>query len=153
MGHFATGVAVVTTRTESEVGGLTANSFCSVSLEPALVLVCVDKNARSHDMIRRSGIFAVNILDGGQSDLSDRFAGRTVPDLERFDNVAYHCGVTGAPLIDGCLAYLDCRLAAEHDAGDHTVFVGDVADVGLRGDHLEVPPLLYYRGKYQRLED
>lgn len=152
MGHFATGVTIVTTSHNGQLAGLTANSFSSVSLDPVLVLVCVDKKARSHDMLLASGAFAVNILDTSQVDLSDRFAGRTVPDPEKFDGVAFHRGTTGAPLIDGSLAYLDCRVAAHHDAGDHTIVVGEVVDCGVSPGHADSNPLLFFRGKYKSFE-
>ena len=146
LGHFATGVTVVTTvRGGGLPCGLTANAFCSVSLEPRLVLVCVDKRADSHDCIRGAGVFAVNMLSEGKGEaLARRFAGCETE--EKFVGVAFHAEHTGAPVLDEALAWLDCRLTQEVDGGDHTVFMGEV----VAADTTEGTPLLYYRGGYGR---
>lgn len=146
MGHFATGVTVVTTRTSAGGPcGLTANAFTSVSIDPLLVLVCVAREANSHDCIVESGAFAINVLaqEGGES-LARRFASW---DLEaKFDGVAYREERTGSPVFPDALAWLDCRVHQEVPAGDHTLFLGEV----LAADAREGTPLLYYRGGYGR---
>jgi flavin reductase (DIM6/NTAB) family NADH-FMN oxidoreductase RutF len=146
LGHFATGVAIATTRmTNGDACGLTINAFCSVSLEPPLVLICVDRDADSHDCIRASGFYAVNVLEEGRGEsLSRRFADWNV--AEKLRGVAFREEVTGAAILEDALAWVDCRVTAEHPGGDHTIFVGEV----LKGDAREGTPLLYYRGGYGR---
>lgn len=146
LGHFPSGVTVVTTNTGSgSPCGLTANAFCSVSLEPPLVLVCVEHGADSHDCIQRSGVFAVNVLEEEHGEtLSRRFAAWDVE--EKFTGVAYRRERTGAPILSAALAWLDCAVRQEVSAGDHTIFIGEV----LEADAHEGRPLLYYRGGYGR---
>lgn len=146
MGHFASGVTVVTTVTsEGRPCGLTANSFCSVSLDPTLVLVCIERESDSHDCIRGAGLFAVSILEQDQGEtLSRRFSALDVDD--KFAGVAYRSETTGAPVLEAAIAWLDCRVTMEAPAGDHTIFVGEV----LAADAREGTPLVYYRGGYGR---
>jgi flavin reductase (DIM6/NTAB) family NADH-FMN oxidoreductase RutF len=145
MGHFATGVTVITTRdVDGKPYGLTANAVCSVSLDPPLLLVCVDKGADSHPAFVRSGLFAINILGYGHEDLSRRFA---VSRGDKFVDVAHRSGVTGAPLLDDVLGWVECRVVAEHDAGDHTIYIGHVEQL----EAADGDPLLFFRGKYRRL--
>jgi flavin reductase (DIM6/NTAB) family NADH-FMN oxidoreductase RutF len=145
MGHWASSVGIVTTRTpDGRACGLTANAIASLSLEPLLVLVCVEKDADTHDCIRSMGAFAINILKSDQETLARRFAAWEVD--RKFDGLAHHTEMTDSPILDDALAWLDCRVHAEHDGGDHTIFVGEV--VG--GDATEGTPLLYYRGGYGR---
>jgi len=147
MGHFATGVTVITTRdVDGKPYGLTANAVCSVSLEPPLLLVCVDKRAESHPAFRRSGAFAVNILGLGHEELSRRFA---VSGGDKFEDVDHRAGASGAPLLNGALGFVECRVVATHDAGDHTIFIGEVEGLDADGGD----PLLYFRGKYRRLSE
>jgi flavin reductase (DIM6/NTAB) family NADH-FMN oxidoreductase RutF len=150
MGQFATGVTVVTTRLGDEVHGLTANAVCSVSLEPLLVLVCVDHTADTHPLLEKSGIFAVNILSHEQENLSQLFAGPTEEKVGRLGALGYRTAVTGAPIIDGCLAYLDCRVVAAYPGGDHTIFVGEVEEAEI-GENAS--PLLFFRGRYERVRE
>src|SRR4030043_408205 len=145
MGQFAPGVTVVTTRLGNEVHGLTANAVCSVSLDPLLVLVCVDHAADTHPLLEKSGVFAVNILSDEQEDLSRLFAGPTEEKMGRLEAMGYRTAVTGAPIIDGCLAYLDCRVVAAYPGGDHTIFIGRVEEAEIGEDS---PPLLFFRGRY-----
>ena len=146
LGHWATGVAIVTTRTpDGRTCGLTANAFASLALNPLLVLVCIEKDADTHDCVRQSRAFAVNILDADSERLARRFAAWEVD--RKFDGLSYHEEKTGSPVLDDALAWIDCRLHAEHDGGDHTIFVGEV----LAGDAVGCSPLLYYRGGYGRL--
>ncbi len=149
LGAFATGVTIVTTRAGDKIHGLTANAFCSVSLAPPLVLVCVNKNAQSHDLIMQSKCFAVNMLSADQRQLAARFAQEALSGAARFDTLETRAAVTGAPVFDESLGWVDCKLAASHDGGDHTIFVGEV--VALSDGDANVSPLLYYRGEYQIL--
>ena len=145
MGHFATGVAVITTRDiDGKPYGLTANALCSVSLTPPLLLVCVDKGAESHPAFERSRLFAVNVLALGHEELSRRFA---VSGGDKFVDVPHRFGTTGVPLLEDVLAVVECRVVAVHEAGDHTIYIGEV-------EHLEASegdPLLFFRGQYRRL--
>ena len=150
MGQFATGVTVVTTRLGDEVHGLTANAICSVSLEPLLVLVCVDHSADSHHLLEKSGIFAVNILSHKQEDLSRLFAAPTEEKAGRLASIGYRTAVTGAPIIEGCLAYLDCRIVAAYPGGDHTIFIGQVKGAEISGDG---SPLLFFHGRYTTVRE
>jgi flavin reductase len=146
LGRFATGVTVMTSLADDDVHGMTANAVSSVSLDPPLVLVCVDRTAIMADVVGRGGRFGLSILHRGQRALSDRFADPTrPPGLEQFDGVATHTRVTGAPLLDDALGWLDCRVWASYDGGDHVIVVGEVVDldVGPQDD-----PLLYFRSGY-----
>jgi len=145
MGHFASGVTVVTTASTGELYGMTVSSFSSLSLNPPLVLICIDKSVPSHDMIRDSGRFVVNILEERQEHLSRRFA-TTAND--KFKGVAWHSGQLGLPVLDNTLAAIECRLRDALDGGDHTIFVGEVVDAEVR----EGAPLLYYRRGYRELK-
>jgi len=145
MGRFATGVTIVTTRLGDELHGMTANAVTAVSLGPPLVLVCVDRSADSHDIIDASGVFALSILGRGQGPLSQRFAVKEGESTHGLEGVPYHARTTGAPILGGCLAYLDCRIVGRYPGGDHTIFVGEVVDAG-RLDGAE--PLVFYEGRY-----
>jgi len=147
LGRFASGITVVTSRDDDDNDcGMTVSAFCSVSLAPPLVLVCVDHVASMHNMLVRADHFAVNILAAHQEPLSRRFSG---PDEHtRFDGVGYSRGLTGVALLDDALAHIECRHVAHHDAGDHTIIVGEV-ETAIAHSHR---PLLYYRGGYAQLE-
>ncbi len=147
MGHFTTGVAVVTaSRPGGGPCGLTANSVASVSLRPLLVLVCVDRRAHSHDAVVESGAFGISILAAGDEWLARRFSvGRRE---ERFEGVSHRSEVTGSPILDDALAWLDCRVHEVHDGGDHPIVVGEVVACGAR----EGPPLAFFRGEYRTME-
>ena len=146
LSHWATGVTIVTTRAGERVHGMTVSAFAEVSLDPPLVLVCADKTSNTHPLIAEGRVFAVNILASGQEELSNRFASKKDED-RRFDGLECETGATGAPLIPGALAALDCRVVAEHDAGDHVIYVGRVEDVRLS----EGEPLLHYARRYREL--
>ena len=148
MGRFATGVTIVTSRLGEELHGMTANAVTSVSLEPPLVLICIDKTADSHDIIESSGIFALSILGLEQEGLSNDFAVKEGAAAHRLGGVPHHTRATGAPIIDGSLAYLDCRVVERYTGGDHTVFIGEVVDAGRLNDR---GPLIFYRGSYSGL--
>ena len=145
MGHFASGVTVVTTASTGELYGMTVSSFSSLSLNPPLVLICIDKSVPSHDMIRDSGRFVVNILEERQEHLSRRFATTAT---DKFKGVAWHSGQLGLPVLDNTLAAIECRLRSALDGGDHTIFIGEVLDAEVR----EGAPLLYYRRGYRELK-
>lgn len=148
MGHFPTGVVIVTSlRDDGSPCGLTVNAFCSVSLDPSLVLVCVERDADSHDCIRDSGIFAVSVLDDARGEsLSRRFANSEGGD--KFHGVAFRTEASGAPVLESAIAWLDCRVRQAVPAGDHTVFLGEV----VVADAQEGRPLVYYRGGYGRFD-
>jgi flavin reductase (DIM6/NTAB) family NADH-FMN oxidoreductase RutF len=150
LGQFASGVTVVTTTYEDTLFGMTASSFTSVSLDPPLVLFCADKRARSGTIVGPAGVFAVNILAEDQREISDLFAGKGT-DEERSDKLAYigQKAVTGASILPGALAWLDCRVERAIDAGDHIIYLGLVVASGVLDD---ARPLLYWNGNYQRLD-
>ena len=148
MRKFATGVTLLTVRDRQALHGMTANAFASVSLSPTLVLVCIEKGNMTHAFVSRAGNFAMNILSADQEILAKRFAKQVAGPVDPFADLAYHSAVTGAPILDDCVAYVDCRVVAAHDAGDHTIFVGQVeaADFGRARD---LPPLLWFNGEYE----
>jgi flavin reductase (DIM6/NTAB) family NADH-FMN oxidoreductase RutF len=143
MGHFATGVTVVTAGTREGPVGMTANAVCSLSLEPLLLLVAFDNESRTLPVVRETGRFGVNILAAGQDDLARLFASKTDERL-KFAGVP-HAMHDGIPVIDGALAWIGCRLERLIEAGDHTIGIGAVeaAEAG----HGE--PLLWFRGSYR----
>ncbi len=149
MGLFATGVTVVTSHIEGQLFAMTANAITSVSLDPVLVLVCVDKTAFTHEAIEKTGVFAVSILDQSQEHLSRRFATKPQPGENILEGVDYHLSTLGCPLIDGSLAYLDCRVYAAYPGGDHTIFLGEVQEASVA---TEGPPLIFYRSRYAALD-
>lgn len=148
LGSFATGVTVITVDYQGEVHGMTANAFSSVSLDPLLVLVCVDHRARTHTYLHARKRFGVNILADDQQAISEFYASatQTPQDADQagacFDRTAH-----GTPVLHGALAYLECRLQTAQDAGDHTIFIAEVEDVMVR----EGQPLLYFRGQYRKI--
>lgn len=147
MGHFATGVAVITTLSDKgELHGLTANAFTSLSLAPPLCLVCVDKKADSYPCFEQSRVFTINILADGQEEISRRFA---VSGGNKFEGVAYRLGANRAPILDRVLSYLECSVKAAYEGGDHTIYVGEIEQAETR----EGKPLLFYRGGYRGLAD
>jgi 4-nitrophenol 2-monooxygenase / 4-nitrocatechol 4-monooxygenase, reductase component len=147
MGHFATGVTVITTyRQSGELHGLTANAVSSLSLVPPLMLICVDKKADSYPCFDESKSFTVNILASDQEALSRRFA---VSGGEKFDGVAYHLGANGAPILEGAIAHIECRVVSAFDGGDHTIYIGEVLEAETR----EAKPLLFFRGGYREIGD
>jgi flavin reductase (DIM6/NTAB) family NADH-FMN oxidoreductase RutF len=147
MGQFATGVTLVTTRHGDHLHGMTANSFTSVSLEPLQVLVCVDKSNNTYQILSQSRAFAVNFLAQEQGHLSRQFASE-MKEIHRLDDIPHRFAVTGAPIIEGCLAYLDCRVAAVYPGGDHDIFLGQVEEGAVARDDA---PLIFFRGQYRRL--
>lgn len=149
LGSFATGVTVITVDCEGEVHGMTANAFTSVSLDPLLVLVCVDHRARTHAHLHARKRFGVNILAGNQQAVSEYYADAnpTHQHAEQEAGARFDRTEHGTPVLHGALAYLECRLHTAQDAGDHTVFIAEVEDVVVRqGD-----PLVYFRGEYRNI--
>jgi flavin reductase len=157
MGCFATGVTIITVDLgdeshadgQGEVHGMTANAFSSVSLDPMLVLVCVDRRASTHAHLHAKKRFGINILSEEQRAISDYYANpeRTHERAEaeagaRFDRTQH-----GTPVLHGSLAYLECRLHSAQEAGDHTIFIAEVEDVVVHDGE----PLLFFRGKYRRV--
>jgi flavin reductase (DIM6/NTAB) family NADH-FMN oxidoreductase RutF len=150
MGNFPTGITVLTLEREpGQVHGMTANSFTSVSLEPLLILVCIDHNARLLSYLKEQRRFGVNILKASQQPLSEYFA-RPQLDAAEEARLGIHFRWTdsGIPLLENGLAHLGCSVVAEHDSGDHTIFVAEVESLELN----EGEPLLYFRGKYRSLQ-
>jgi 3-hydroxy-9,10-secoandrosta-1,3,5(10)-triene-9,17-dione monooxygenase reductase component len=146
LGHFATGVAVVTALDGDEPIGMACNSFTSVSLDPPLVLFCAAKSSTTWPRMHNAKHFAVNVLSEDDEALCRVFATK---DADRFEAVTHHRGATGAPILADALAYIDCATEAEHDAGDHVIVVGRVVELGYA---TEGKPLLFYRGGYGRYE-
>ncbi len=147
MGHFATGVTVITTlNKDGQMHGLTANAFSSVSLDPPLCLISVDKKAESYGSFEESRVFTVNILASDQESLSRKFA---VSGGNKFEGVAYRVGANGAPILNGALAYIECKLYAAYDGGDHTIYLGEVQQAEIT----ESKPLLFFRGGYREIGD
>jgi flavin reductase len=151
LGAFATGVTVITTRGEDHLFGMTANAFSSVSLDPPLILVCVISGTTGAEVIEQNAMFAVNILGSHQEPISRYFASKDRPrGLEAFDEIPHSTAVTGCPIIDGAAGYIDCRLDAAHEAGDHVVFIGEVLAIS---HDAAVEPLVYHGGRYRVVSD
>jgi 3-hydroxy-9,10-secoandrosta-1,3,5(10)-triene-9,17-dione monooxygenase reductase component len=147
LGHFATGVTVVTGTDDGVPLGLAANAFSSVSLDPPLILVCISATSETWPAIRKSGAFGVNVLGEHQEEISRRFGRK---DVDRFETVAWETAVTGSPLFPDALAWIDCVIDDEHLAGDHIVVIGRV--VALARQPEGGRPLLFFQGTYGRLE-
>ena len=146
LGHFATGVVIVTAMDGDEPVGMACNSFTSVSLEPPLVLFCAAKSSTTWPRLRISGKWAANILDEDGEEVCRLFAQKGA---DRFARIAYAPGRSGSPILEDALAFTDCETIAEHDAGDHVIVVGRVLELGYQH---EGKPLLFYRGGYGRYE-
>jgi flavin reductase (DIM6/NTAB) family NADH-FMN oxidoreductase RutF len=153
LGRFSSGVTILTARDPDDrpgTGGgrdhgMTVSAFCSTSLTPPLVLACIDHSADMHGVLARVSHFGISILTEDQEALSRRFA--ELP-AGRFDGIGYARGESGVVLIDDALAHLECRIADRHEAGDHTIYVGEVE----RATLFQGRPLIYYRGGYTQLE-
>lgn len=146
LGRFASGVTVVTTKdARGELHGITVSAFCSVSLKPPMVLICVEKTAGSHPALEESAIFVVNILPEGEAEISELFASQS---HHKFDLVNWEPGIEGVPILVDALASLECRVKFSYHGGDHSIFVGDVENVSVDNGR----PLLYFRGHYGSFE-
>ncbi len=150
MRRLATGVTLVTIRHGDLIHGMTANTFTSVSLHPTLVLISILNGSTTHEFVTQAGTFAVNVLSDRQELLAKRFAKQVPVPPNPFDDIICHAAVTGAPILDDCMAYVDCRVAATHLEGDHTIFIGEVLEAGF-GSARDGNPLLYYNGEYVSL--
>jgi flavin reductase (DIM6/NTAB) family NADH-FMN oxidoreductase RutF len=148
MRQWASGVSIVTMQTEERRHGLTVSGFLSISPEPPLVLISVGQELTSDLLLQASGAYAVNFLRDDQAELSDRFAGR-LGEVDRFAGLTTHTAATGAPILDDCLAWLDCRVVTTHVVGDHTLFVGEVVAAGVNGSGM---PLLYWNADYRQID-
>jgi flavin reductase (DIM6/NTAB) family NADH-FMN oxidoreductase RutF len=142
MRHFPTGVTVVTSLREGEPRGVTVSAFASVSADPPLVLICINREARSYLYISSSQVFCVNMLSGNQRHLAERFSGKLRE--HQFEGVEYEIDVTGAPVLVGSVAHLDCEVVEEHHAGSHSIFIGRV----LSAKSHSGSPLGYYNGEF-----
>ena len=143
MSQFCTGVVIVTGVHGGGMAGFAAQSFVSLSLEPPLIAVCPGKASTSWPKLKEAGHFCINVLGEDQRQVSDLFAQRG-----QVADMGWRPAVSGSPILDGVLAYVDCALAAEHDAGDHTIAVGRVLDIDILDG--ERAPLLFFRGGYGR---
>jgi 3-hydroxy-9,10-secoandrosta-1,3,5(10)-triene-9,17-dione monooxygenase reductase component len=154
MGHFVTGVTVVTALDGDRPYGITVNALSSVSLQPPLVMVALDRRRFLTPVVRAGGRYAVNILGEDQQALSDCFAGAPVtPGREAFCGASWQPGPSGLPLLDGAIATLECTVVQTFSAGDHDLFIGEVETLGSHGKQGSEPmPLLYYRRRYLRIE-
>lgn len=150
MRRWPSGVTVITMPGDAGPHGMTASAFTSVSIDPPMVLVVVDRRWRSHAFVAEHGVFCVNILAESQSELSDRFAGRHGEMADRFAGIATAVGVTGVPHLVEAAAWLECEVDQAHQAGDHTIFVGRVVGCGVAD--ATGRPLLYHDGRYGRVE-
>ena len=145
MGHFATGVTVITTRDKDGAPqGLTANAFMSLSLNPPLVIISVDKGATCYACFETGNGFGVNFLSEDQEDVSRRFATKGI---DKFAGLKWYAGGNGVALIEGALAQVECNITACYEGGDHTIVVGEILNITASGDR----PLLFFKGKYQKL--
>lgn len=150
MRKWASGVTIVAASYQGVKHGMTVNSFASVSLEPPIVLVSLSRDSRTHSLVMESGSFAVTFLKSDQQEVSERFAGRTADDEDRFAGLGDHVLKTGAPVLDGCLAVLDCRVVATHESGTNTLVIGEVVAAESCEDSL---PLLYFNRQYRQMQD
>ena len=148
MRHWTTGVTIVCAAHNGHRHGMTVTSFTSISLEPPLVLVSLEHGTRTLELVKQAGTFSVCLLQQGQEGISDRFGGRETEDTDRFAGLDTDVELTGAPILKDCMAYLDCRVVGQHEAGNHTLIIGEVLEAAgeERGD-----PLVYFNRNYRRL--
>jgi flavin reductase (DIM6/NTAB) family NADH-FMN oxidoreductase RutF len=147
LSRFASGVTVVTTKdADGKLYGITVSAFCSVSLEPPLVLVCIERTTGSHQALAASMRFVVNILRENQQNLSNHFAS---PSDDKFAGVEFRAGIEQIPVLTGALANLECRLHNSYESGDHTIYVGEIENAIVDDGN----PLLYFHGNYRKIEN
>ena len=146
LGKFATGVTVASTKVGDETWGMTANAVTSLSLDPPLVILCIQKEGQSRGKFEEGGCFALNILSAQQQEISDRFAFRGPKD---FSDLETTTAVTGAPILKDALGWVDCELKEILPGGDHDIFIGEILAGGAVDD--DDAPLLYFGGKYTKL--
>lgn len=146
LGSFASGVTVVTTKdARGKLLGITVSAFCSVSLSPPMVLICIEKTAGSHYAFEESNVFVVNVLREGESAISELFASQKD---DKFEGLEFTPGIEGVPILHHTLASLECRVKFSYHGGDHSIFVGEVENVKVDNGQ----PLLYFRSRYGRFE-
>ena len=150
MGRFATGVTVVAARYGPLLAGMTANAIATISIDPPLLLASVNRRSETHTAIVQSHAFAVSVLSDGQRAVADCFAQPTTADkLRRFCDAPWHEGETGSPILEGAIAYFDCRVTARHEGGTHSVFIGEIVAGGYDP---AVEPLIWFGSQYRALE-
>lgn len=145
LSRFASGVTVITTRIGERNYGMTVSSFTSLSLEPPLILFCANNNLQTNAAVREAGSFAVHILGDDQEAVSRRFATR---DIDKFADLPWHLSANNLPIVENCLAVLECRVSKIYSEGDHTIFIGEVLD----GAFADGEPLLYFHRNYRKLQ-
>jgi flavin reductase (DIM6/NTAB) family NADH-FMN oxidoreductase RutF len=148
---WTTGVTIIGANHGGTQHGMTVNSFTSLSLDPPLVLVSLEKITRTHGLVQSAGVFGVSILGDDQRELSDRFAGRDSENSNRFKNVETFALETGSPLLSSAIAFFDCRVATTHDAGTHTIFISEVLAAGVPSEAEARKPLVYFNRAYREL--
>jgi flavin reductase len=149
LARFATGVTVIAARHGPLLAGMTANAIASISIDPPVLMASIARKAETHTAIVGSHAFAVSVLATGQRELAECFAQpTTAAKLTRFCDAPWHEAETGSPILEGALAYFDCRLTEHHDGGDHVLFLGEIVAAGFRED---AEPLLWYASEYHRL--
>ena len=149
LAKFCTGVTIVTTKNQEGMHGLTVNAFTSVSLDPPLILVCIQKNGLSHSSLCECESFVVNILSIEQKELSDRFANPAMDSEDRFRDLSFRVSKNGVPILADNLGHLECRVVNQFEGGDHTIFIGQVEN----GDFSEgKQPLLFYESRYSYIK-
>ena len=147
MGHFATGVTVITTKDGGGTpNGLTANAFMSLSLDPPLVVISVDKGATCYACFQLDNGFTVNFLGEDQEEISRRFATKGA---DKFAGLKWHPGENGAAVLDGAIGHVECKIVQCYEGGDHTIVVGEIVNASATGER----PLLFFKGKYQKLPE
>lgn len=146
LSRFASGVSIVTTKDAGgNLHGITVSAFCSVSLAPPLVLICIEKVTASHSAFKESNAFVVNVLNESQMYLSERFA---APSEDKFGDVEFRAGIENIPVLNHTLASLECRLKHTFEGGDHSIFIGEVENVIVSDGE----PLLHFHGEYRKVE-
>jgi flavin reductase len=149
LGRFATGVTVVAARHGPLLAGMTANAIVSISVDPPLLLASIGRRSETHGAIIGSHSFAVSVLAADQRPLAECFAQPTTAEkLQRFCDAAWHEAETGSPILEGAIAYFDCRLTERHAGGDHTLFIGEIVAAGYDP---EAEPLLWFGSRYRTL--
>jgi flavin reductase (DIM6/NTAB) family NADH-FMN oxidoreductase RutF len=148
LGAFCSGVTIVTFNSRGAIHGLTVSAFSSLSLDPPLILVCIKKDGLSHSLLVETRHLAVNILSRDQVELCTRFANPDLSSEERFEAVPFRLSQNGAPIFDGVVASLDCRITDNLDGGDHTIFVGEVQETEVDEER---EPLVYYKGVFRKI--
>jgi flavin reductase (DIM6/NTAB) family NADH-FMN oxidoreductase RutF len=151
LGRFASGVTAITVHNDGDDHGMTASAFCSLSIDPPLVLVCVKKGNHTHGLMEETGAYVINLLDQEQVSVSNRFAGWWEEGKSKWEDLELSRGsASGAVMIGGSLASLDCTLHSVLDGGDHSIFVGEVQDAVINGEDRDaLKPLLYFAGSYR----